>query len=225
MEKNNITGMTKSSDQSFEKLYLEKDYKGAVDYLLKNKQLFNSGIFHYNLGTTYAKLGELSTARYHFEKSIQEGYVNSSSLNNLNYIKIKLGVDDITTSTALADQTMNIVTSLPIQVYSLMTLSLLLFAVILLKLNQLQSKIKMISVFAIVPIPVVFYSLYVFHLHPAIAFKEIPLLEGPSKIFPEKGKVKAGSKIIVSDYKDGWYFVKNPESLVGWVSKDQLGQY
>jgi tetratricopeptide (TPR) repeat protein len=225
MEKNNITGMTKSSDQSFEKLYLEKDYKGAVDYLLKNKQLFNSGIFHYNLGTSYAKLGELSTARYHFEKSIQEGYVNSSSLNNLNYIKIKLGVDDISSSTALPDQAINIATSLPVSAYSLMTLCLLLFAVVMLKFNKLQNKFKMICVFSSTLIPIALYSLYVTHLHPAIAFKDIPLQEGPSKIFVEKGKVRAGSKIIVGDFKDGWYFVKNPESLVGWVSKDQLGQY
>jgi hypothetical protein len=63
------------------------------------------------------------------------------------------------------------------------------------------------------------------HLHPAIAFKDIPLQEGPSKIFAEKGKVKAGSKIIVGDFKDGWFFVKHPESLVGWVTREQLGLY
>lgn len=223
---NNITtAMTKSSDQNFEELYLNKDFKGAADYLLKNKQLFSSGTFHYNLGTTYSKLGDHAAARFHLEKSIQEGYINSSSLNNLNFVKSKLEVDDVTTSSSIFDQSMNIATELPLAAYSLISLILFLIVIILLRFKKLQSRLRLATLVILAVAPLVFYSLIVAHLHPAIVFKDISLQEGPSKIFAEKGKVKAGSKILVGDFKDGWFFVKHPESLVGWVTKEQLGLY
>lgn len=225
MENNNITGMTKSSDQSFQELYLKKDYKSAADYLLKNKQLFNSGIFHYNLGTVYSKLGEPAAARYHLEKSIQDGYINSSSLNNLNFVKKSLNIDDVTTSSATADIAMNFATSLPFSAYSFVSLLMILIFLILIRLKKVRSRIKIALLIITAIVPIIFYSLIVDHLHPAIVFMEISLQEGPSKIFAEKGKIKAGSKIIVGDYKDGWFFVKHPESLIGWVNKDQLGLY
>jgi hypothetical protein len=225
MGNNNITVTTKSSDQSFEGLYLNKDYKGAVDFLLKNKQLFNSGTFHYNLGTTYSKVGDLPAARYHLEKSIQEGYINSSSINNLNFVKNKLEVDDINTSSSMLDQSMSLATSLPPSAYSFMSLIMFLIFFILFRLKRLQSRLKIIGLLICATVPLVFYAFVVVHLHAAIVFKDIPLQEGPSKIFAEKGKIKAGSKIIVGDFKDGWFFVKYPDSLVGWVKKEQLGLY
>lgn len=217
--------MTKSSDQSFEQLYLNKDYKTAVDYLLKNKQLFSSGTFHYNLGTTYSKLGDLAAARYHLEKSIQEGYVNSSSLNNLSFVKSKLDVDDINTSNSFFDQSMNVATSLPFAAYSLVSLLLFLVFLIIIRYQKVKNRFKLGSILICAVSPLLFYFLVVTHLHPAIVFKDISLQEGPSKIFSEKGKVKAGSKIIVGDFKDGWFFVEHPESLVGWVTKEYLGLY
>lgn len=225
MGNNNTTTMTKSSDQSFEELYLSKDYKAAADYLIKNKQLFSSGTFHYNLGTTYSKLGDHAAARYHLEKSLQEGYINSSSINNLKFVKSKLDVDDVTTSSSYMDQAMNIATELPLPAYSLITLILILLVVLLLRLKKLEKRFKIILSFIFASAPLIFYFLVVAHLHPAIVFKDISLQEGPSKIFSEKGRVKAGSKILVGDFKDGWFFVKHPESLVGWVTKEQLGLY
>ena len=98
---------------NFEELYLKKDYKGAANYLLQNKQQLNSGIFHYNLGTVYSKMGDYPAARFHLEKAIKEGYINSSSLNNLTYIKTQLQVDDLSTSSNLPDQLMNSALAIP----------------------------------------------------------------------------------------------------------------
>jgi hypothetical protein len=220
-----VTTMTKSSEQSFEQIYLSKDYKAAADYLLKNKQLFSSGNFHYNLGTIYSKMSEFPAARYHLEKAIQDGYVNSSSINNLNFVKSKLNVDDISTSTSFLDKTMNVATSIPFPAYSLFTLILCFIFLLIFRFNKKFSRFKFITLISVAFLPIAFYFIVVAHLHPAIAFKDISLQEGPSKIFAEKGSIKAGSKIIVGDFKDGWFFVKNPESLIGWVTKDQLGLY
>lgn len=210
---------------SFEALYVKKDYKGAANYLLRNKQSLNSGIFHYNLGTVYSKMGDYPAARFHFEKAIKEGYINSSSLNNLAYVKTQLQVDDLTTSSMLTDEAMNAALAIPSSAYLSLTLVLLLSGMLLVKAQKIKNKITMVLGFLIVLTPILFSQLYLEKVNYAVAFKDIPLYEGPSKIFSEKGKVRAGSKIILGEFKDGWFYVNFPISLAGWINKDQIGLY
>lgn len=212
-------------ESSFEALYLKKDFKGAVNYLLRNKQQLNSGIFHYNLGTVYSKLGDYPAARFHLEKAIKEGYINSSSLNNLAYVKTQLQVDDLSTSSLLPDELMNAALGIPGSAYLSFTLILALCGLLLVKAKKVKRKVT-IALLALVAIaPLLFSQLYLERVNYAVAFKDITLYEGPSKIFSEKGKVRAGSKIILGDFKDGWFYVKFPISLAGWINKDQLGLY
>jgi hypothetical protein len=62
-------------------------------------------------------------------------------------------------------------------------------------------------------------------VNEAIILKDIAVYEGPSKIFSEKGKLKAGSKVVLGEFKDGWFFIEFPLSQVGWIAKDQVGLY
>ncbi len=220
--KNNVVHSTKST---FDELYLKKDYKGAAQYLLDNKQHIDSGIFHYNLGTVYSKMGDQATARFHLEKSIQEGYINSSSLNNLTYVKSQLQVDDLTTSTNLPDEFISAATGIPSVGYFSITLFLILLFTLLVRFKKIQKKWIMAVVFLLALTPVLFSNFYVKNVNFAVALKDVPLYEGPSKIFNEKGQIRAGSKIILGEFKEGWFFVKFPVSLAGWISKDQLGLY
>ncbi len=222
------SGKTKASSSTkstFDELYLKKDYKGAAQYLLDNKQHIDSGIFHYNLGTVYSKMGDQATARFHLEKAIQEGYINSSSLNNLTFVKSKLQVDDLTTSTSLPDELMSTATAIPNAGYFSMTLALVLLFTLLIRFKKIQKKWVMAVVFLIALTPVLFSNFYVKNVNFAVALKDVPLYEGPSKIFNEKGQIRAGSKIILGEFKEGWFFVKFPVSLSGWINKDQLGLY
>lgn len=213
------------SELSFDELYLKKDYKGAAQYLLKNKQQFDSGIFHYNLGTVYSKMGDQATARFHLEKALQDGYINNSSLNNLNFVKSQLDVDDLTTSTSFPDQFVNYASSLPVMGYVSMTLVLLVIFTLSARLKKIEKKWAMALAFLIAFMPMIFALTYVKNINHAIALKDIPVYEGPSKIFNEKGKVRAGSKIILGEFKDGWFYIEFPLSLSGWINKDQLGLY
>jgi hypothetical protein len=212
-------------NSSFDELYLKKDYKGAAHYLLKNKQQIDSGIFHYNLGTVYSKMGDQAIARFHLEKAIQEGYINSSSLNNLTYVKSQLQVDDLTTSTSLPDEIINTAVSIPSAGYLSMTLALMLVFSILIRLKKIQKKWIMFAVLLISLSPIIMLNFYIKNINYAVALQDIPLYEGPSKIFNEKGTVRAGSKIIIGQFKDGWFQVEFPISLSGWINKDQLGLY
>lgn len=214
-----------SVSSEFESLYLKKDYKAAAQYLLDNKQQMKSGIFHYNLGTVYSKMGDQATARYHLEKAVKDGYVNSAALNNLSFVKSQLSVDDLSTSTSLPDQFINTAINIPNQAYYSMSLILILVSLVLLKTKKMTSKWVMAGALVISLLPAAFFLTYVNNVNYAVTLKEIPLYEGPSKIFIEKGKIRAGSKVILGDFKDGWFFVEFPLSLAGWVNKDQLGLY
>lgn len=236
MKNINITPMTMPSagvirkplseaSKSFDELYVKKDFKGAAQYLLDNKQQFDSGIFHYNLGTVYSKMGEHASARFHLEKAIKEGYLNNSSLNNLAFVKSQLQVDDLSTSTSIPDQVINSMLSIPNAGYFSITLLLILIFMVMVRLGKIQKRWIMAFVFAVAILPMAFSLFYVKNINYAVALKDTPLYEGPSKIFTEKGSVRAGSKVVLGQFKEGWFYIEFPMSLSGWISKDQLGIY
>lgn len=210
---------------SFDELYIKKDFKGAAQYLLDNKQQFDSGTFHYNLGTVYSKMGDQAPARFHLEKAIQEGYINNSSINNLSFVRSQLQVDDLSTSTSIPDQIINAASAIPNAGYYSLTLLLILIFMVMIRFGKIQKKWVMAVVFLFALTPVLFSNFYVKNINYAVALKDIPLYEGPSKIFTEKGTVRAGSKIVLGQFKEGWFYVEFPISLSGWISKDQLGIY
>lgn len=210
---------------SFDELYLAKDYKGAAQYLLNNKQQFESGIFHFNLGTVYSKMGDYPVARFHLEKAIHEGYVNSASLNNLNFIRSQNNSEDLTTSSSLPDKIVDNLSSLPSQGYYSLTLALILISLLLIKSRIVKKKISISLLIFLSFSPLVLSHFYVDKLNKAITLNEVVIYEGPSKIFNEKGKLRPGSKIILGEFKDGWFYIKFPISFAGWINKDQLGLY
>jgi tetratricopeptide (TPR) repeat protein len=225
MQNNNTAKLTKSSEQSFEELYAHKEYKAAINHLLQNKQQFSSGIFHYNLGTCYSKLADYGTARYHFEKAIKAGLYNSAISNNLKFVKANLDVDDLSTSTHLPDQFMDLSLSIPREAYYTTSLVFILLLALAMRFKKVTRKTIAVICLMFALVPIFYAQFYLNTVNSAVALKDISLLEGPSKIFQEKGKLRAGSKIILGEYKDGWFLVKYPESLSGWISKDQLGIY
>lgn len=214
-----------NAQNKFEALYLEKNYKDAAQYLIDNKEAFSSGIYNYNLGTVYLKLEDFAQARFYLEKALKEGNLDSATLNNLNYTKVKLDVDDLTTSTLIPDKVVNFFSSIPQVGYISISLMFILIGLLIIRLYEVQKKRALILILAISLAPLIFGKLYVDDMTKAIALKNISLYEGPSKIFSEKGEVKAGSKVILGESKEGWIFVEFPVSLAGWIEKKDLGIY
>ena len=93
------------------------------------------------------------------------------------------------------------------------------------RFQKIQKKwiIAIVLLLSLTPIAISYF--YVKNIDYAVALKDIEIYEGPSKIFNEKGKIRAGSKIVLGQFKEGWFYVEFPISLSGWVSKDQLGIY
>jgi len=115
--------------------------------------------------------------------------------------------------------------AIPSSAYLSLTLVLLLSGMMLIKAKKIKNKMTMVLGGLIILTPILFSQFYLEKVNYAVAFKDIPLYEGPSKIFSEKGKIRAGSKIILGEFKDGWFYVNFPISLAGWINKDQIGLY
>lgn len=221
---NTITNQKiKSSDASFAELYAKKDFKNAVDYLLHNKQQFSSGTFHYNLGTTYAKLGDVGAARFHLEKAREAGVYHSAMINNLRFVEAKIDAEDLSTSTSFADQVIDYSLKVPTSGYLTISLFLLIITTLIFIKNKQMNSLKSWCILVVCLTPIMYSQFYLQSLNQAVSLKEITVYEGPSKIFQEKGKIKPGAKVLLGEFKDGWFFIKYPTSLSGWVNKDNLG--
>lgn len=217
--------MENSSPEStlklFETHYLSGDYKSAKTLLLQNKDSFDSKVFHYNLGTLYLKDKEFAVGRYHLEKAIKDGFLNTRILNNLDVAKDNLGVAQIENNIQFGDQVFENVITTPLSIYFSITL-LLFFIVIFLK-RFFKNKIVMVFVLLVCLCPLVMSVLAGRQYSTAIALKAIIVKEGPSDIFQNKAEIPAGIKLIVKKPKDGWFFVDHPKVFSGWIKGKNLG--
>jgi hypothetical protein len=211
--------------KSLEELYLKKNYEEASTLLIKNKSDLDTGLFHYNLGTVYAKWGNLAAGRYHVEKSIKSGFVNSASLNNNQFIKEQLAVDDLSTSQSLSDQWMDLTLSLPLGIYILFALVLSVAAAGWKKFGKEVNSYALAALLVIGVAPLAYKVAVIDKVNYAILLEEGALREGPSRIFDQKAALNPGTKVIITKYDNGWYFISNPVHLSGWIERKNLGIY
>ena len=208
--------------KSLEGLYLKGEFAEAQKVLLANKDQFSPGLFHYNLGTVLMKMGNHAAGRYHLEKALKNGYVDTKVFHNLSVAKSHLGVSDVENSGNPFDAILSFSLDIPFSLYLTLTLIFALCLALLMKLKMLVRWSRVGICFAFVLLPVLYYSFFLSRFNFAIALSDAPLREGPSQIYAELSKVKAGSKFIIGESQDGWYYIKSPSTMTGWIKKDDL---
>lgn len=209
--------------KSLESLYLEKDFKSAKEYILKHRDQFDLGQFHYNLGTLHTKKEEFAVGRFHLEKALQEGYVNTKSLHNLEVVKEILKVDDAGNSAVLWDRILAGSKEIPVSAYLGMTIILLLILGLVVRLKLVIGKWVIIPLVLLTLAPLGFNYFYVSDISVVICLEDIQLREGPSKIYSESSTVDAGTKLITGESSGEWIFIKAPLHHAGWAHRDTLG--
>lgn len=221
MENNNINEVMKSLSE----LYAKKDYKKALEMLEQSSQLFDSGTYHYNLGTVHAKMGQFAVARFHYEKAIKDGYRSEALLNNLSYTKSKVSIDDLSNSDVPMDRVLDAGSIMPMTYFILLASMIFFIGNIWMYWNKSYRwwKLTILAILALSPI--IFKVSFVDTKPLAIALKDAALFEGPSSIFEQKGEIKAGAKVRIGKINDKWIYIVSPQSLVGWTEKDKLGIY
>jgi len=208
--------------KSLEAHYLKGEYAEAQKLLLANKDQFDLGLFHYNLGTTLMKMGNFAAGRYHMEKALKAGYVDSKVLHNLSVAKSHLSVNDIGNSTNPLDIVLSFSLDIPFSLYLSLTLVFAFIMLLLIRLKKLTRPYLMIVLGVIVFLPLFYAGIFLNRFNFAMTLNDSPLREGPSQIYGELTKVKAGSKFIVGESQGDWFYIKSPTSMVGWIKKDDI---
>lgn len=218
MENNSV----KVDETSLESLYLKKDFAGAKDYLLKHRDMFNIGQFHYNFGTLDLKLGNYATARFHLEKALLEGQQHPKVYKNLEVATQLLQLQPADQEIGLLDQLVMKGKSIPLDAFVTIFLAII-FLLALVWARKWVVKKWILSGMAILSIcPLIIYF-YLHQLSIAIVLKDVTLREGPSKLYSESNHIPAGSKLILGEKNGTWFFVKSPLKFAGWVEQDNLG--
>jgi tetratricopeptide (TPR) repeat protein len=206
--------------ERFKTSYLNEDWDKAHEILIKNKQSFHKGLFHYNLGTVLFKKGELAAARFHFEKSIKNGYYKNNSIHNLQVVKNQLNTETYEKPMTKWEENYMIVSNISPQIF--LSISLLLTLTLLLLRKKIKTTVLITLIVAsFFPAGLGFY--FSNSVLTAVTMQETSISEGPSEIFGESSKIPEGIKVVIGKEKDKWYYIKYPLRYSGWVKRSQLG--
>jgi hypothetical protein len=220
MEKFNTDNFLKS----LEPMYVEGEWERAIELLRQQEAHLDPGIFHYNLGTLYAKLEEFGAGRYHLERALQEGAPRIDVLNNLDFIMRYIGGNDLTASTYWLDRLIATWFVIPQEVFITVMLLILLLATVSIWRFGRKNTVGLSVLVILSVVPIAADRLWVSRHLTAIVIESVDVLEGPSMIFEKKFTVQSGAKVLVlPSNSPQWMQITRPKAMVGWIRTEQLG--
>ncbi|MCF8058009.1 MAG: SH3 domain-containing protein [Bacteriovoracaceae bacterium] len=208
-----------------QQFYVNKDYESALSVILKGKESISPGLFHYNLGSIYLKMGDLGPSRLHLEKAKSHGFQYPMLWKNLKYIKTQNQVYDPTKSKIFKEAFIGKVLDIPDVLIMMVTLALIIFLLGIFRKGWIRSKKYLALALVLIIVPLTSSYLIKRNFNYAVVLKPLRIYEGPSKIYPDFGEVSPGSRVVVGQLRDNWYFVISPSDISGWVEKANLAFY
>ena len=209
--------------EKLESLYTRGDFEAARKLLIERQDKFPEGLFHYNLGTLYAREGNLALGRYHLEKALAKNFANKMLFNNLGTVKEELNVLELGRSENLSERVIDGSLSFPPGFWLSLTLSLLLTLIVLVKKRMLRGIVLLGISLLLALLPFSYSQLYLHRMRYAVVLQDTEIHEGPSHIYSSTGIVRGGSKIVVGKSNNNRYFIAYPRILSGWIHRDYLG--
>ncbi|MGB0452780.1 MAG: hypothetical protein ACPGJV_03625 [Bacteriovoracaceae bacterium] len=211
--------------KSLGEYYQKGEYQKGVDTLLQNKSQLDAESFHFYLGNFFLKKGEIGAGRYNLEKAKLEGFNHSILENNIGFAKSQVVLRDFDGPDNPLGYLQSKVLSLGGEQILLACLLGLFLTFVLRKIQFIKSKAMVITLLLLSLLPVPLKYLYIDKIQFAIVLKSSTIHEGPSRIFTKIGELYGGEKLLISDYNEGWAYVKKPEYLNGWIKLEDLGLY
>ncbi|OIQ18262.1 MAG: hypothetical protein BM556_08345 [Bacteriovorax sp. MedPE-SWde] len=209
--------------KELEQLYLDAKYDDLRNKLVNDRDSLSPGLFHYNLGTTLAKQGNLAAARYNLEKSKILGFEHPALSKNLksvlNEIEVKVSPDQSLGATSLKE-----FTSTSESVLLLIALIICLLAAVTYRFKVFKSKVVaiLILILAFTPFLIKKYH-YSTNYIVGINLKESKVFEGPSEIYPVLKSITEGQKLILGKSFEDWIYISWPQEHSGWMKRKELG--
>lgn len=214
MEDTTIENMLKTVESAF----AQQDYLGALKILEKHQNEISPGIWHYNVGTIYGKLGNYPLSRYHLIMADENGLSTKEVISNRNLVEEKLDIARYEKPISWSDY---LIKAGMASSHGLLTsLSLLLIIVALLSFWKKQ-QFKIFSVVLAIGIAVMGLNWWIHSWSRSIVLSGQPLHEGPSAIFEAKDEVPVGV-LLVTIEKEGWLQIIYPSRFQGWIKNKGL---
>lgn len=199
-------------------LYAQKAYKEALDYLAKNKSSLPKGLWHYNMGTLFAKLEDWPMARYHLAMADVQGFSAQELSLNQRLVEKKLSIDKWEKPLTFRDYLVRGASVGSEGIFTLIGLVILIIGIVQLK-NRSQRKRSLV----VLSLSLLLFGLsfWIKSWDWSIVLKPQDIQEGPSAIFNSKDEIPQGVKILTR--REGeWVQIIFPERFEGWIRDAEL---
>jgi hypothetical protein len=204
--------------KTVETLYAQKDFAKALELLEAKKDSISEGLWHYNVGTLQAQLGNLPLARFHFLKSDLAGHSTREVLNNKELVETKLEIPRLEAPLSTKDY---LIKGSMLASQGLMTSIGLIVLIIGLITFWKKKSGKALLASVLIGVSIIGLNWWIQSWHKVIVLKPQGILEGPSAIFSSRDELPAGVMLVVSE-KEGWFEIKYPSRFQGWIKNSEL---
>ncbi len=204
--------------KTFQGFYASGDYANALLELEKSKDQLSAGVWHFNMGTVKAKLGQPAEARYHFLESRWSGFTDERLANNLSLVEDTLEVTKLEKPLEIADYAIKFGLWAQNGFFTMLSLVVLLFGFLILRRQKKYSILILTAFLAALPLGV---NWWVKSWHKAVTLSTQQVQDGPSVIFGSRGELPPGVMVVTK--KSGeWVEVIFPSRFRGWIKNASL---
>jgi hypothetical protein len=204
--------------KTVESAYQQGDFQGAISTLEKNQIHVTPGLWHYNMGTLYAKLENFPLARYHFLMSDMEGYTNKDLIKNKKIVEEKLDIPKHEKMLSTSDYFIRGSVEATHGIFTMVCLLIIICGVFL---SFRRSNFKAFRFSLVLSCLVLVINFWVQNWKKFIVLEGQVLHEGPSSIFLSNQEVPPGTMIVVLE-KDDWLRVLYPSQYGGWIKHNGI---
>ena len=202
--------------------YLKKEYDNALTIFLENRELIDSpALWHFNVGTLYLKKESLGLARFHLEKARDSFELGKIAQRNIDSIVANEYIVDVSKSKGINENIVSIGVTSNVWEYSLIFLLIIVVSIFFYRIKKISKSIFVTGILVSI-MPFLAYYFFNQSFKTAIIINDVATREGPSKIYEENTILPAGSKVIYSITKNGWFLIDYPSSIKGWVESKNI---
>lgn len=204
--------------KTFEGFYASGDYANALLELEKSKDQLSPGVWHFNMGTVKAKLGQPAEARYHFLESRWSGFTDERLANNLALVEDTLEVTKLEKPLEAADYLIKFGLWAQNGFFTMLSLLVLFVGFLILRKQKKYSALILTALIAAIPVGL---NWWVKSWPKAVILSAHQVQDGPSVIFGSRGELPPG--IMVVTKKSGeWAEIIFPSRFRGWIKNTGL---
>jgi len=208
--------------KSLEPLYLNNQWEEALRRLNESKELLDPWIYHYNAGTLNSYLQLYGAGRHHLEKALMYPGDRSLVLANLDFVMNQLGPIDLSFGLTPLESWVVYLLGFPEQYAILVSLLLLLILSIFWRFRPFKYWYTTVLLILVSLLPVAIDQILVRNYSIAIVTEDVEVRVGPSEIFEEKSKIRAGTKLLLKSSESAqWHQIIKPQRFVGWIPADK----